>query len=69
MLTITPPLQRTPQRIISVVPNLTEVLCTFGLEQHIVGMTDYYTELESQAADEGPVSVGQRSPGRSDSAP
>ena len=48
MLTITPPLQRTPQRIVALVPNLTEALFTFGLEQHIVGITDYCTEPQPQ---------------------
>jgi ABC-type Fe3+-hydroxamate transport system substrate-binding protein len=41
MLTVTPPLQRTPQRIVSLVPSLTEALFAFGLERHIVGITDY----------------------------
>jgi ABC-type Fe3+-hydroxamate transport system substrate-binding protein len=41
---ITPPLRQTPQRIISLVPSLTEALFTFGLEPRIVGITDYCTE-------------------------
>jgi ABC-type Fe3+-hydroxamate transport system substrate-binding protein len=48
MLTITPPLQRTPQRIVSLVPSLTEVLFAFGLEPHIVGITDYCVEPQPQ---------------------
>jgi ABC-type Fe3+-hydroxamate transport system substrate-binding protein len=48
MLTITPPLQRTPQRIISLVPSLTEALFAFGLEHRIVGITDYCAEPQPQ---------------------
>jgi ABC-type Fe3+-hydroxamate transport system substrate-binding protein len=44
MLAITPPLQQTPQRIVSLVPSLTEVLFTFGLGSRIVGVTDYCVE-------------------------
>ena len=43
MLAITPTLQQTPQRIISLVPSLTEVLFAFGLGPRIVGITDYCT--------------------------
>ena len=39
-----PTLHRTPQRIVSLVPSLTEALFAFGLEDSIVGMTDYCTE-------------------------
>jgi ABC-type Fe3+-hydroxamate transport system substrate-binding protein len=48
MLTTTPPLQRTPQRIVSLVPSLTEALFAFGLGSHIVGITDYCAEPHSQ---------------------
>jgi ABC-type Fe3+-hydroxamate transport system substrate-binding protein len=56
MLTITPPLQRTPQHIVSLVPSLTEALFAFGLEQHIVGITDYCLEPQPQVRTK--VSVG-----------
>jgi ABC-type Fe3+-hydroxamate transport system substrate-binding protein len=56
MLTITPPLQRTPQRIVSLVPSLTEALFAFGLEQHIVGITDYCVEPQPQVRTK--VSIG-----------
>jgi ABC-type Fe3+-hydroxamate transport system substrate-binding protein len=48
MLDTTPPLQQTPQRIISLVPSLTEVLFAFGLGPHIVGVTDYCTEPQPE---------------------
>jgi ABC-type Fe3+-hydroxamate transport system substrate-binding protein len=48
MLTITPPLQRPPQRIVSLVPSLTEALFAFGLGRHIVGITDYCVEPQPQ---------------------
>jgi ABC-type Fe3+-hydroxamate transport system substrate-binding protein len=48
MLDITPPLQQTPQRIISLVPSLTEALFAFGLGAHIVGVTDYCTEPQPE---------------------
>jgi ABC-type Fe3+-hydroxamate transport system substrate-binding protein len=48
MLTTTPPLQRTPQRIVSLVPSLTEALFAFGLGRHIVGITDYCVEPQPQ---------------------
>jgi ABC-type Fe3+-hydroxamate transport system substrate-binding protein len=48
MLDITPPLQQTPQRIISLVPSLTEVLFAFGLGPHIVSVTDYCTEPQPE---------------------
>ncbi|MGH8063736.1 MAG: helical backbone metal receptor [Candidatus Entotheonellia bacterium] len=48
MLTITPPLQRTPQRIVSLVPSLTEALFAFGLGRRIIGITDYCVEPQPQ---------------------
>jgi ABC-type Fe3+-hydroxamate transport system substrate-binding protein len=48
MLTITPPLQQPPQRMISLVPSLTEVLFAFGLGPRIVGITDYCTEPQPE---------------------
>jgi ABC-type Fe3+-hydroxamate transport system substrate-binding protein len=48
MLTVTPPLPRTPQRIVSLVPSLTEALFAFGLGRHIVGITDYCVEPQPQ---------------------
>jgi ABC-type Fe3+-hydroxamate transport system substrate-binding protein len=48
MLAVTPPLQRTPQRIVSLVPSLTEALFAFGLGRHIVGITDYCVEPQPQ---------------------
>jgi ABC-type Fe3+-hydroxamate transport system substrate-binding protein len=56
MLTITPPLHRTPQRIVSLVPSLTEALFAFGLEQHIVGITAYCVEPQPQVRTK--VSIG-----------
>jgi ABC-type Fe3+-hydroxamate transport system substrate-binding protein len=47
MPTTTPPLQRTPRRIVSLVPSLTEALSTFGLGSQIVGITDYCVEPRS----------------------
>ena len=44
MLAITPALQQIPQRIVSLVPSLTEVLFAFGLGSRIVGVTDYCVE-------------------------
>jgi ABC-type hemin transport system substrate-binding protein len=44
MLTITPPLQPTPQRIVSLVPSLTEALFPFGLGSHLIGSTHYGVE-------------------------
>jgi ABC-type Fe3+-citrate transport system substrate-binding protein len=41
MLSISPSLHRTPQRIVCLVPSLTEALFAFGLEDSIVGITDY----------------------------
>jgi ABC-type Fe3+-hydroxamate transport system substrate-binding protein len=49
MPTTTPPLRRTPQRIVSLVPSLTEALFAFGLGHHIVGITDYCVEPQPQA--------------------
>ena len=37
-------LPRRPQRIVSLVPSLTEVLFTFGLEKRIVGITSFCVE-------------------------
>ena len=48
MLTITPSLQRTPQRIVCLVPSLTEALFAFGLGGSIVGITEYCVEPQSQ---------------------
>jgi ABC-type Fe3+-hydroxamate transport system substrate-binding protein len=48
MLTISPSLQRTPQRIVCLVPSLTEVLFAFGLGDSIVGITDYCAEPQPQ---------------------
>jgi ABC-type Fe3+-hydroxamate transport system substrate-binding protein len=48
MLTIAPPLQRMPQRIVCLVPSLTETLFAFGLGDFIVGITDYCVEPQSQ---------------------
>src|ERR671924_1695021 len=48
MLIESPPLQRAPQRIVSLVPSLTEALFAFGLGSHIVGITDYCVEPQSQ---------------------
>jgi len=48
MLTITPSLQRMPQRIVCLVPSLTEALFAFGLGGSIVGITDYCVEPQSQ---------------------
>lgn len=39
---------RVPQRIVSLVPSLTEVLCAFGLGVHLVGITDYCVEPLSE---------------------
>ena len=44
MLAVTPPLRQTPQRIVSLVPSLTEVLFAFGLGSRVVGVTDYCVE-------------------------
>ena len=40
-LGVTLTLQRTPARIISLVPSLTELLCDLGLEDQIVGLTKF----------------------------
>ena len=48
MLTISPSLYRTPQRIVCLVPSLTEALFAFGLEDSIVGITDYCVEPQPQ---------------------
>jgi ABC-type Fe3+-citrate transport system substrate-binding protein len=49
MPTISPPLHRTPQRIVCLVPSLTEALFAFGLGDSIVGVTDYCVEPQPQA--------------------
>jgi ABC-type Fe3+-hydroxamate transport system substrate-binding protein len=41
---VIPPLIRTPSRIISLVPSLTEALFAFGLGDRIVGLTEYCAE-------------------------
>jgi ABC-type Fe3+-hydroxamate transport system substrate-binding protein len=61
MLAITPPLQQTPQRIISLVPSLTEVLFAFGLGPHIVGITDYCTEPQPEVCSK-PTIGGTKNP-------
>src|SRR5688572_31821849 len=48
MPAITPPLQQTPLRIISLVPSLTEVLFAFGLGTRIVAITDYCVEPQPE---------------------
>jgi ABC-type Fe3+-hydroxamate transport system substrate-binding protein len=48
MATVAPRLQRTPQRIVSLVPSLTEALFAFGLADQIVGITDYCVEPQPQ---------------------
>ena len=48
MLGVTPRLQRMPQRIVSLVPSLTEVLFAFGLGARLVGVTDYCTEPQPE---------------------
>lgn len=46
MVVIDPPLLRTPHRMVSLVPSLTEALCAFGLGDGIVGVTEYCVEPE-----------------------
>jgi ABC-type Fe3+-hydroxamate transport system substrate-binding protein len=48
MLAVTPSLQQTPQRIVSLVPSLTEALFAFGLGSRIVGVTDYCVEPQPE---------------------
>jgi ABC-type Fe3+-hydroxamate transport system substrate-binding protein len=48
VLTIRPSLQRPPQRIVCLVPSLTEALFAFGLESAIVGITNYCVEPQPQ---------------------
>jgi ABC-type Fe3+-hydroxamate transport system substrate-binding protein len=48
MLTISPSLQRTPQRIVCLVHSLTEALFAFGLGGSIVGITDYCVKPQPQ---------------------
>jgi ABC-type Fe3+-hydroxamate transport system substrate-binding protein len=56
MLTISPPLQRTPRRVVSLVPSLTEALFAFGLDRRIIGITDYCVEPQPQVRTK--VSIG-----------
>lgn len=44
MALIIPTLDRTPRRIVSLVPSLTEALFAFGLGDRIVGVTEYCVE-------------------------
>jgi ABC-type Fe3+-hydroxamate transport system substrate-binding protein len=44
MQTVNPSLHRRPQRIVCLVPSLTEALFAFGLQDSIVGITDYCLE-------------------------
>jgi ABC-type Fe3+-hydroxamate transport system substrate-binding protein len=48
MLAVTPALQQSPQRIVSLVPSLTEALFAFGLGSRIVGVTDYCVEPQPE---------------------
>ncbi|HXH10110.1 MAG TPA: helical backbone metal receptor [Alphaproteobacteria bacterium] len=48
MLGVHPPLTHTPQRIVSLVPSLTEALFAFGLGNRIVGRTDYCVEPQPE---------------------
>jgi ABC-type Fe3+-citrate transport system substrate-binding protein len=48
MPTISPSLHRTPHRIVCLVPSLTDALFAFGLEDSIVGITDYCVEPQPQ---------------------
>jgi ABC-type Fe3+-hydroxamate transport system substrate-binding protein len=48
MPSVMPPLEQVPQRIVSLVPSLTEVLCAFGLGSRLVGITDYCVEPPSE---------------------
>ncbi len=43
-------LEKPPQRIVSLVPSITETLFAFGLGDRIVGITDYCTEPEREVA-------------------
>ncbi|MGE3537988.1 MAG: helical backbone metal receptor, partial [Candidatus Tectimicrobiota bacterium] len=43
-------LPRPPQRLVSLVPSLTEVLFHFGLGAQVVGVTDYCTEPAAEVA-------------------
>ncbi len=43
-------LPQTPQRIVSLVPSITEVLFTFGWGDQVVGITDYCTEPAAEVA-------------------
>ena len=53
MLTISPSLHRTPQRIVCLVPSLTEALFAFGLEDSIEG-TRLLPDLEISVDDDQP---------------
>ncbi|MGD0205609.1 MAG: helical backbone metal receptor [Dehalococcoidia bacterium] len=44
-------IRRRPERIVSLVPSLTEALFTFGLEQEIVGVTRFCVEPRQGVAD------------------
>ncbi len=44
MLAVIPPLSQPPQRIVCLVPSLTEALFAFGLGDRVVGITDYCVE-------------------------
>jgi iron complex transport system substrate-binding protein len=48
MLMINPSLQRTPQRIVCLIPRLMEALFAFGLSGAIVGITDSCVEPQPQ---------------------
>ncbi|HWP45531.1 MAG TPA: cobalamin-binding protein [Candidatus Limnocylindrales bacterium] len=43
-------LEKPPERIISLVPSITEILFAFGVGDRIVGVTDYCTEPEKEVA-------------------
>src|SRR5262245_19332879 len=55
-MTVTDALHRTvpvpfsPQRLVSLVPSITETLCHFGWGPHLVGITDYCTEPAPEIA-------------------
>lgn len=40
-------LDKKPERIISLTPNITEIVCALGLEENLVGRTDYCDYPES----------------------
>jgi ABC-type Fe3+-hydroxamate transport system substrate-binding protein len=47
---------RVPQRLVSLVPSITEVLCSFGWGPRLVGVTDYCTEPAAEVA--GKTTIG-----------